>query len=62
MDARVWDKVGLELSDIHIDSAIKPQRGGEWRYDLWDEPVQVGVGWPLDVKGSPAYVIDSLIV
>ena len=62
MDPRVGHKVGLELSDIHIDGTIEPQGSGEGRNDLGNEPVEVGVGWSLDVEGSPADVVDGFVV
>lgn len=62
MDARVRNKVGLELSDIDIDGAIEPEGGGQGRNDLGDEAVQVGIGGSLDVEGSPADVVDGFIV
>ena len=60
--SRIRHKVGLELSYVNINSSIKPQRGGQRWYNLRYEPVQIGICWALNVKGSLAYVIDSFIV
>ncbi|RDX86580.1 hypothetical protein CR513_32074, partial [Mucuna pruriens] len=62
MDARIGNEIGLELSDVDIDGAIEPEGGGEGGNDLGDEPVEVGVGGSLDVKGSPADVVDGFVV
>ena len=29
---------------------------------LGDQPVQVGVGWPLNIEGPPADVVDGLVI
>ncbi len=62
MDPGIWYKVGLELSNVHIDSPIKSQWSSQGRYDLRYQSVQIGISWPLNIKGSSAYVIDSFIV
>ena len=58
----VGHKVGLELSQIHIECSIKPERCRYGRYNLADETVQVGVGRPLNIQVSAADIIDSFIV
>lgn len=62
MDTGIGNKVGLELSDIHIDGSIKPQRRCQGRYDLGYQPVEVRVGRPLDIKGSAADIIDGFVI
>ena len=62
VNARIRDQVGLELGQIHVQSAIEAEGSGDGGNDLRDETVEVGVGWPLDVKVSPANIIDGLIV
>merc|ERR1719476_908455 len=49
VDPGVGHQVGLELSEIHIEGSVKPERGGDGGDNLTDQAVQVGVGWPLDV-------------
>ena len=58
----VGDQVGLELGKIDVESTIESQRGGDGGDDLTDEPVEVGVGWPLDVEVPSADVVDGLVV
>jgi len=41
---------------------VLPERGRDGGHDLSDEPVQIGVGWPLDVEVPAADVVDGLIV
>merc|ERR1719327_1392439 len=62
VDTRVRHQVGLELSDVHVQSAIETQRGRQRRRDLRDDAVQVGVRRALDVEATAAYVVDGLIV
>merc|ERR1711962_1168557 len=62
MDPGVGNQVGLELGKIHVEGSIEPQGGGDGGHDLTDQPVQVGVGRPLDVKVPTADVVDGLVV
>merc|ERR1712232_519936 len=62
VDARIWHKVCLELSDINVEGAIKAQRGCKGGDDLRQETVQVGVSGPLNVQVTAADVVQSLIV
>merc|ERR1712227_639288 len=62
MDPGVGDQVGLELSQIDVESSIKPERGGDGGDDLTNHPVEVGVGWTVDVQVPTADVVDGLIV
>merc|ERR1712165_444139 len=43
VDPGVGHQVGLELGQVHVESSIKPQRGGDGGHDLTDQTVQVGV-------------------
>ena len=58
----VGHQVGLELSQINVQSTVKSERSGDGGDDLSDEPVEVGVGWSLNVQVSSADVVDGLIV
>merc|ERR1719162_438420 len=62
VDTRVGDKVGLELSDVHVEGTIETKGGSEGGDDLSDEAVQVGVGWALDIEGTAADIVDGLVV
>ena len=62
MDTWVWHQVGLEFSDVDVESTIESQGSGDGADDLTDEPVQVGVGWSLDVQVTAADVVDGLVV
>ena len=46
---QIWDQIGQELVEVDVEGAIEPQRGCDGRDDLADQPVEVGVTWPLDV-------------
>ena len=50
VDARVRDQVGLELGNVDVQGAVEAKRGRERGNDLSDQPVEVGVGGPLDVE------------
>ena len=62
VNARVGHQVGLELVQVHVEGSVKPQGSRDGGDNLGDEPVEVGVGWPLDVEVPPADVIDGLVV
>merc|ERR1712061_737159 len=62
MDPRVGHQVGLELSEVNIEGTVEPQRSCDRGNNLSDQPVQVGVGGPLDVQVATADVVDSLVV
>merc|ERR1719158_154261 len=62
VNPRVGHKVGLELIQVDVQGSVEPQRGGDGGDDLADQPVEVGVAGPLNVKVPPADVIDRLVV
>merc|ERR1712032_1524627 len=62
VDTRVRHQVGLELGDVHVQSAIETQRGRQGRRDLRDDAVQVGVRGALDVEATAAHIVDGLVV
>merc|ERR1719402_1945633 len=62
MDPWVGHQVGLELGQIHVESSIEAQRGGDRGDNLADQTVKVGVGGSVNVQITTANVVDSLIV
>merc|ERR1712113_340021 len=62
VDPGVRHQVGLELSQVHVQGSVEPQGGSDGGYDLSDQPVEVGVGWPLNVQVTTADVVDGLVV
>ena len=62
MDPGVRHQVGLEFSQINIQGTIETERSSDGGDNLTNEPVEVGVGWSLDVKVPTADVIDGFIV
>jgi hypothetical protein len=50
VNSRVWDKVGLELSNINIQGTIETKGCSKRRYNLTNKSVEVGVSWSLDVQ------------
>jgi len=62
VDARMRDQVDLELVDIHVERALKAERGSKRRNNLRDETVQVGVGRTRNVEVATADVIKSLVI
>mmetsp|Transcript_29500 Transcript_29500/g.47309 ORF Transcript_29500/g.47309 Transcript_29500/m.47309 type:complete len:463 (+) Transcript_29500:77-1465(+) len=62
VNTRVRDKVGLELSHIHVKCTIETKGSSEGRDNLSNQTVEVGVGRTLDVEGSTADIVDSLVV
>merc|ERR1719228_1878580 len=62
VDSGVGNQVGLELGQVHVEGAVKPERSRDGGDDLADQSVQVGVGWSVDVEVSAADVVDGLVV
>jgi hypothetical protein len=62
VDARVWDQVGLEFSQIHVEGTVETERSRNRRDDLADKTVQVGVAWAFNVEITTADVIDGFVV
>merc|ERR1719326_88511 len=62
VDAWVRHQVGLELSDVGVQSAIETQRGSQRGRDLRNDAVQVGVRRALDVEAAAAHIVDGLVV
>merc|ERR1719225_258989 len=62
VDPGVGYQVGLELSQIHVQGSVEPQGGSDGGHNLSDKPVQVRVGWPLNVQVATADVVDGLVV
>jgi hypothetical protein len=55
-------QVGLEFVQIDVKGTIEAQRGGNGRYNLSDQPVQVGEAWRSDIEVLLADVINSFVV
>ena len=62
MDTGVGHQVGLELSQIDVEGTIEPQGSCDGADDLPNQPVQVGVGWPLNVQVTTADIVDGFVV
>merc|ERR1719251_189929 len=62
VDPGVGHQVGLELSQVNIESSVKSQRGRDGGHNLTDQSVEVGVGRTLHIEISPADVVDCLVV
>eukprot|EP00962_Isochrysis_galbana_P028381 scaffold8972_cov118-Isochrysis_galbana.AAC.3 len=62
VDARVRHQIGLELGQVHVERAVKAERGGHRRDDLRGQAVEVGVRRALDVEVAAADVVERLVV
>mmetsp|Transcript_76002 Transcript_76002/g.214208 ORF Transcript_76002/g.214208 Transcript_76002/m.214208 type:complete len:272 (-) Transcript_76002:712-1527(-) len=62
VDARIRHEVRLEFGDVDVEGAIETQRRCQRRDNLSEEAVQVSVSRPLDVKVTPANVVQGLVV
>jgi len=49
VNSGIGDKIGLEFSDIDVQSSIESKGGSEGRDNLSDESVQVSVGGSFDI-------------
>merc|ERR550539_295774 len=62
VDPGVGHQVGLELSQINIESSVKSQRGRDGGDNLTNDFIQIGVRRTLHVEVSFADVVDGLVV
>jgi hypothetical protein len=62
VDARVWDQVGLELIQIHIERTVESQTGRNGTDDLGNQTVQVLVVGAGDIQATAADVVYCLVV
>ena len=62
MDSWVWHQVSLELSKIDIQLTIKTEGSSNGGNALSNKPVQVGVGWALNVEGTTADIVDGFVI
>jgi hypothetical protein len=58
----VWDKIGLELSNIDVKSTIETKGSSKRRNNLTNKSVKIGVGWSFNIKGSSAHIIEGLVI
>ena len=62
MDPWVGDKVGLELSQVHIEGSVESQGRSDGGDNLTNETVQIGVSGMVNVKVAATDVIDGIII
>mmetsp|Transcript_25002 Transcript_25002/g.43168 ORF Transcript_25002/g.43168 Transcript_25002/m.43168 type:complete len:274 (-) Transcript_25002:647-1468(-) len=62
VNARIWDKICLELCHVNVESTIETKRCCKRTDDLSSEPIQVRVGGPFNVEISSANIVNGLIV
>jgi len=62
VDSWIRDQIGLEFSNIDVQSSIESQRGSQRGNDLGYQSVQVSIGWSFNIQLSSADIIDSFIV
>ena len=62
VDTWVGHQVGLELSQVDVEGTVESQRSSDGADNLTDQPVQVGVGWSLNVQVSSADIVDGFVV
>jgi len=62
MDSRVRNQVGLELIDIHIETAVEAQRRSQRRNDLSNQSVEISVVRSFDVQALLANIVNGLVV
>ena len=53
-------QVCLELIEVHIEGAVKPETGGDGGDYLGYQPVKVGVGRPLNSQVVVAEIVNGL--
>jgi hypothetical protein len=58
----VWDKIGLELSNIDVKSTIETKGSSKRRNNLTNKSVKIGVSWSLNIKRSSAYIVKGFVI
>jgi len=49
MDSRIWDQVGLEFSNVHIQGSVKSEGSSKRWNNLGDQSVKIGVGRSFNI-------------
>ena len=62
MDSRVGDQVGLELSQIYIESSVETKGSRDGRNYLGDQTVEIGVARTTDLQILSADLVNSFVV
>lgn len=62
VNTRVWDQIGLELVQIHVECTIEAQGGSNGADDLGDQTVEVLIAWARNVQVATADVVHSFVV
>ena len=62
MDTWVGYQVGLKLSQVDVEGAIKSQRGSDRADNLSNKSVQIGICWSLNIKITSTDIVDGFIV
>ena len=52
----------MRLVQVDDEGVVEPQRGCDGRDNLANQPVEVGVAWPLNIQIPPTDVVDRLVV
>ena len=52
VDVGIGHHVGLEFGQINIQGSIKPEGSSDGGYNLTYQPIQISVGWVLDIEVS----------
>jgi len=62
MNSWIWDKIGLEFSNIDVQSSVKSEGGGQRGDNLSNKSVQVSVCWSFNIELSSADIIDGFVI
>jgi len=62
VDSGVRDQVGLELGQIHVESAVEAKRSRDGGNDLTDETIEIRVSGTVDVQVAAANIVNGFVV
>jgi len=62
VNTREGDQICLEFVQINVQGTVKPEGCCDRRYDLSDEPVQVGETWRCNVQVLFADIVNSFVI
>ena len=49
VDSWIWDKIGLEFSNINVKSTIESKGSSKWRNNLSNKSVKISISWSFNI-------------
>lgn len=62
MDTRIWNKIGLELVQIDVESTVEAQTRGDGADNLSNQAVEMLVAGTRDIQVTATDIVDSFVI